>query len=72
MAGDKDLLVSATFLWHNLQFKRAGQYVQKIIDNTNGSQNSVCLKGWIFLSAPKEELQLKAMTYFDQALAEDD
>jgi len=26
MASDKDLIVAATFLWHNNQFKRAGQY----------------------------------------------
>jgi len=61
MASDKDLMVAATFLWHCQQFKRAGQYTQKIIDNTGGSQNSVCLKGWIFLSAPKEELQMKSV-----------
>jgi hypothetical protein len=31
----------------------------------------VCLKGWIFLSAPKEELHLKSVQYFDQAIGED-
>ena len=38
-ASDKDLSVAASFLWHNQQFKRAGQYTQKIIDNTGGNQN---------------------------------
>lgn len=45
--------------------------MQKVIDNTGGSQSSICLKGWIFLSTPKEELQMKSLTYFEQALAED-
>ena len=36
-ASDKDLLCAATFLWHSQQFKRAGQYCQKIIENTGGS-----------------------------------
>jgi hypothetical protein len=71
MASDKDLAVAASFLWHCQQFKRAGQYCQRLIDNTGGNQNSVCLKGWIFLSTPKEELQLKSMQYFEQALEED-
>jgi len=30
----------------------------------------VCLKGWIYLSTPKEELQLKSLQYFEQALEE--
>jgi len=42
-----------------------------LIDNTGGNQNSVCLKGWMFLSTPKEELQMKSMQYFEQALEED-
>ena len=71
MASDKDLITAASFLWHCQQFKRAGQYCQKIIDNTGGSQSSVCLKGWIFLSAPKEELQLKSLQFFEQAIEED-
>ena len=71
MASDKDLTLAASFLWHCQQFKRAGQYCQKVIDNTGGSQNSVCLKGWIFLSTPKEELQLKSLQYFEQALGEE-
>lgn len=37
MASDKDLYVAATFLWHCNQYKRAGQYTQKIIDNTGGN-----------------------------------
>lgn len=72
MASDKDLFVAASFLWHIQQFKRAGQYCQKIIDATGGGNaNSICLKGWIFLSTPKEELQLKSLQYFEQALEED-
>ena len=30
----------------------------------------MCLKGWIYLSTPKEELQLKSLQYFDQSLEE--
>jgi CRISPR/Cas system endoribonuclease Cas6 (RAMP superfamily) len=71
MASDRDLSVAASFLWHNQQFKKAGFYCQKIIDSTGGNQNSICLKGWIYLSTPKEELQLKSMQYFEQALSED-
>jgi len=29
------------------------------------------LKGWIFLSSPKEELQMKSLQFFDQSLSED-
>jgi tetratricopeptide repeat protein 21B len=71
MASDRDLSTATTFLWHCQQFKRAGQLCQKIIDNTGGNPNSVCLKGWIYLSTPKEELQMKSVSFFDQAIAED-
>lgn len=69
MASDKDLYVAATFLYHINQFKRAGQYTQKILDNTGGgNQNSICLKGWIYLSTPKEENQKKSEQFFEGAL----
>tara|TARA_B110000285_G_C15081688_1_gene593863 strand:- start:987 stop:1625 length:639 start_codon:yes stop_codon:yes gene_type:complete len=69
MASDKDLYVAATFLYHINQFKRAGVYTQKILDNTaGGNQNSICLKGWIYLSTPKEENQKKSQQFFEAAL----
>jgi hypothetical protein len=37
MASDKDLITAATFLWHTSQFKKAGQVVQKVIDNNPSS-----------------------------------
>ena len=61
MASDRDLLTAATFLWHTQQFKRAGQVVQKLLDNNASSLTAQTLKGWIYLSAPKEELQQKAL-----------
>lgn len=70
-ATDRDLSTATTFLWHCQQFKRAGQLCQKIIDNTASSQNSICLKGWIYLSTPKEELQLKSQSFFEQAITDD-
>ena len=57
VAGDRDMMAAATFLWHCQKYKQAGQLVQKILDATGGSQNAVCLKGWIFLSSPKDEVQ---------------
>jgi len=72
MASDKDLYTAACFLWHISQFRRASTYLQKIIDNTGGHQNSSCIKGWIFLSAPKEELHAKSATHFDTVLEEDE
>jgi len=33
MASDKDLMCCATFLWHTQQLKRAGQIIQKLIEN---------------------------------------
>ena len=40
MASDKDLYVAATFLYHINQFKRAGVYTQKILDNTGGGNQN--------------------------------
>ena len=57
MASDRDLLTGGTFLWHTQQFKRAGTVVQKLLDNNANSLTGQTLQGWIYLSAPKEELQ---------------
>ena len=61
MASDRDLLTAGTFMWHTQQFKRAGTVVQKLLDNNANSLTAQTLKGWIYLSAPKEELQQKAL-----------
>ena len=56
MASDRDLPTAGTFMWHTQQFKRGGQVVQRLLDNNAGSLTAQTLKGWIYLSAPKEEL----------------
>ena len=71
MASDKDLITAATFLWHTSQFKRAGQVVQKVLDNNSNSLAAQTIKGWIFLSAPKEEYHAKALTLFENVLNEE-
>ena len=65
VAADKDLQTAATFLWHCQKYKAAGQICQKIIDASGGNANAIALKGWIFLSSPKEEVQSKALNFFD-------
>jgi len=67
-ASDKDLMAAATFCWHTLQLKRAGQIVQKLLDQNQNNMNALSLKGWIYLSAPKEELQHKSLQYFDHVV----
>jgi len=57
MAADKDLITAATFLWHTGQIKRAGQVVQKVLEQNPNNLSALSVKGWIYLSAPKEELQ---------------
>ena len=71
-ASDRDLITAATFLWHTQQLKRAGQVVQKIIDVNPTSLTAHTLKGWIYLSASKEDLQNKALQYFEHVLNEDE
>jgi len=62
MASDRDMMCAATFLWHTQQLKRAGQIVQKLIDNnSNNATQAQCVKGWIYLSSAKEELQMKSL-----------
>lgn len=69
MASDKDLMCAATFLWHTQQLKRAGQIVQKLIDNgAHNATQAQCIKGWIYLSSYKEELQNKAGVFFDNVI----
>ncbi len=72
MASDKDLLTAATFLWHTSQLKKAGQVVQKVIENNASSLGAHTLKGWIYLSAPKEEYQVKALQFFETVLNEEE
>ena len=72
MASDRDLLTAGTFLWHTSQFKKAGTVVQKLLDNNANSLTAQTLKGWIYLSAPKEELQQKALQFFEMVLNEEE
>lgn len=73
MASDKDLICTATFLWHTNQLKRAGQITQKLIDaNSNNSTQAQCIKGWIYLSSTKEELQQKSFQFFDHVIEMND
>ena len=72
MASDKDLIAAATFLWHTQQFKKAGQVVQKVMDNNANSLAAQTIKGWIYLSAPKEEYQQKSLQFFENVLNEEE
>ena len=72
MASDKDLLQAATFLWHTNQFKRAGQVVQKVLDGNPSNLSAMTIKGWIYLSTPKPELQEKSLTFFETVLNEEE
>ena len=69
-ASDKDLICCATFLWHTQQLKRAGQIVNKLIENNQGSLVAQTLKGWIYFATGKDDLQQKALAYFEQVLDE--
>lgn len=62
VASDRDLMCAATFLWHTAQLKKAGQIIQKIIENnSNNALQAQCIKGWIYLSSTKEDLQMKSI-----------
>ena len=37
-----------------------------------GNLNALALKGWIYLSAQKEDLQQKALGYFENVLNDDE
>lgn len=58
-ASDKDLMNAAMFFMYTNELKKASQAVQKVIDNNPANLNAIALKGWIYLSAPKEDYVLK-------------
>ena len=64
-ASDKDLICCATFLWHTQQLKRAGQIVNKVLETNQGSLAALTLKGWIYFATQKEDLQQKALQYYE-------
>lgn len=64
------MICTATFLWHTAQLKRAGQIVNKVIENNQGSLTATTLKGWVYFGTGKEDLQQKALAYFEQVLDE--
>lgn len=70
MANDRDLITAATFLWHINQFKRAGQVVNKCLESNSANLNAQAIRGWIYLSTMKEDLQAKAMNFFEMVLDE--
>lgn len=45
---------------------------QKVIDNNPNNLSAHTIKGWIYLSAPKEELQQKSLQFFEHVLNEEE
>ncbi len=70
MANDRDLITAATFLWHISQFKRAGQVINKCLESNSANLNAQAIRGWVYLSTMKEDLQVKAMNFFELVLDE--
>ena len=70
MANDRDLITAATFMWHISQFKKAGQVINKCLESNNMNLNAQAVRGWIYLATMKDELQPKAMAFFESVLNE--
>lgn len=70
-ASDKDLMNAALFFLHVNELKRASKTIQKVIDSNPNNLNAVAVKGWVYLSAPKEEYVNKAVEIFDSVLNEE-
>ena len=43
----------------------------KVLENNPGNLSAKSLKGWIYLNAPKEELQQKGLQFLEEALNEE-
>ena len=71
-ANDKDLLTASTFYLHVNELKKATQTLQRVIDNNPSNLNALALKGWIYLSAPKEDYVNKSIQIFDTVLNEEE
>ena len=57
MANDRDLITAASFLQFNSQFKKAGQIINKCLESNSANLNAQAVRGWIYLSTMKEDLQ---------------
>lgn len=57
MANDRDLITAASFLQFNNQFKKAGQIINKCLESNSANLNAQAVRGWIYLSTMKEDLQ---------------
>lgn len=57
--------MAAQFLWHTTQLKRAGQIIQKVLENNPNNLPAIAVKGWIYMSTPKEELHQKGFMFFE-------
>ena len=56
-ANDRDLITTACFLWHISQFKKAGQVINKCLESNSANLGAQAVRGWIYLSTMKEDLQ---------------
>ena len=71
MANDRDLITAASFMWHTVAFKRAGQVINKCLENNSANLGAQAIRGWIYLATMKEDLQQKAMAFFEAVLDEE-
>lgn len=46
--------------------------MQKILDGNSNNLNAITIKGWVYLSTPKPELQEKSLNFFEQVLNEEE
>ena len=67
-ANDRDMITAATFKWHMNSFKQAGQIINRAIEGNSSNLTAKAIRGWIYLSTMKEDLQQKAMNFFEEVL----
>jgi hypothetical protein len=43
--------------------KRAGQIIQKVLEQNPAHLNALAIKGWLYLTTPKEDLHQKGFMF---------
>nr|XP_056713559.1 tetratricopeptide repeat protein 21A [Euleptes europaea] len=67
-AGSSALYYAGVFLWLVNQNDKAREYIDKMLQISNGAREGLILKGWIYVTSDKPHYVKKSIKYLDEGI----
>ncbi|XP_048367165.1 tetratricopeptide repeat protein 21A [Sphaerodactylus townsendi] len=67
-AGSNALYYAGVFLWLINQHDKAKEYIDKMLQISNGTREGLILKGWMYVTSDKQHSVKKSIKYLDEGI----